>query len=130
MLTKTIYRIENPKTKCGMWYNERGEYEPFINTLTEGISKSLPMPFDSKFREDNIKWFSGCESLVQLGEWFSEKDIEELMESGYRLYELNVSQYKAEQFQVLYTREGIITKTEYEPEEFLSVRTADMKGRD
>lgn len=117
MFAIKIYRIENPQTKCGMWYNERGQYEPFVDKLTEGRSKHLPMPHDDSFRKNNLKWYSACRSIDQLIEWFSERDIYELVENGYRIYALEVSQYKIEENQVLYTKEGILTKTELEPEE-------------
>lgn len=107
-----VYRIENPETHHGMWYQADGTYDPFIKTLSEGISKGLPMEYNAKHNKDGFKWFSGCKSLRQLTMWFSNKDIEELLYSGYRLYELECSQYMEEVNEVLFTREGIEKRTE------------------
>lgn len=107
-----IYRIENEQTNHGMWYRIDGTYDPFIKTLTEGISAGLPMEFHERYTKDGFKWFSGCKSLEQLRHWFSDKDIEELLENGYRLYEIECNQCIVEDLQVLFTREGIVNKRE------------------
>ncbi|WP_163530972.1 hypothetical protein [Halobacillus ihumii] len=109
---KTIYRIENEETMHGMWYRLDGTFDPFINRLTEGISKSLPMEFDERYSKGGRKWFSGCGNRKQMQSWFSTKDALELFKSGYRLFEFKSNQFVEEEFQTIFTREGIIEKRE------------------
>lgn len=105
-----IYRIENTITNHGMWYKEDGTYDPFILKLTEGKSKHLPMEHHERYSEGGIKWFSGCDSVEMLKQWFSKQDVFELLQSGYGLYEFECSQYKQEENQTLFSREGIVNK--------------------
>lgn len=107
-----IYRIENPVTNHGMWYREDGTYDPFIKTLTEGISSHLPMEYCERYGKNGRRWYSGCKDLEQLKTWFSNKDVEELLEGGYRLYEFECEEYTVEDNQVLFTREGVLNKKE------------------
>lgn len=111
-----IYRIEHESKGNGMWYNSKGEYDPFINTLTDGKSKHLPMNHDDKYRYKNLVWYSGCQSLNLLLQWFSEKDIDELLNNEYKLYEIIATQYMLEDNEILFTKEGIISKREIELE--------------
>lgn len=102
-----IYRLENPQTQCGMWYRSDGTYDPFIKTLTEGKSKHLPMEYDEKYSQGGLKWFSGCGSIELMRHWFTARDAFELCEAGYKLYEFEASQFIIEEFQIIFTREGI-----------------------
>lgn len=51
----TIYRLEHKDTNDSMWYNNKGDYNPFIMTLTEGAAKQLPMELDLKNIEPKVK---------------------------------------------------------------------------
>lgn len=103
----TIWRIENQKTMHGMWYELSGEYNPFIFTLTEGISKNLPMDYNKRYHKDGKKWFSGCNNFEDMRSWFSIKDAYELKRAGYELYEFEATECVVEDNQVLFTREGL-----------------------
>ena len=107
-----IYRIENEETMHGMWYRLDGTYDPFIKRLTEGKSKDLPMEFHEKYSKDGFKWFSGCDNKEHMRQWFSELDALELFKNGYKLYEFESQQFIKEENQVLFTREGILSKNE------------------
>lgn len=107
-----IYRFENTVTEHGMWYQSNGVFDPFIFKLTDGISKDLPMEHHERYSKDGFRWFSGCSSLEQLKMWFSEQDMLELRRNGYGLYEFKSEQYVIEDGQILFTREGILDKSE------------------
>ena len=112
MNTQTIYRIENPKTNHGMWYNQKGEYNPFILTLTEGKSAHLPMEPHPRYGQTGQRWYSGCQNINQLKQWFSTQDILELNNAGYKLYQFETTEYINEEHQTIFTRRGILTQTE------------------
>lgn len=107
-----IFRIENENTMHGMWYRLDGTFDPFINRLTEGKSKALPMGFNELFYKENLKWFSGCGSKEQMQHWFSDLDAFELFHNGYKLFEFESRQYSKEEHEVMFTREGVLSKRE------------------
>lgn len=107
-----IFRIENQDTMNGMWYNDKGEYDPFIKTLTEGISADLPMEPHERYGQFDRRWFSGCVDFDLLKHWFSKRDIFELNEAGYKLYKFQSQEFQHEEFQTIFTREGILSQVE------------------
>ncbi|GEK57166.1 hypothetical protein CHL76_02405 [Marinococcus halophilus] len=123
---KTIYRIENEETMHGMWYRLDGTFDPFINRLTEGISKSLPMDFDERYSKGGRKWFSGCDNREQIQSWFSTKDAIELFKNGYRLFAFKSTQFVEEDVQTIFTREGIVEKHEIPLETLWNVQGAKL----
>lgn len=107
-----IYRIENQKTNNGMWYDEHGNYAPRILNLTEGIYRDLPMHYNADHRKDGKKWSSAGRSVAEMNLWFSPRDAYELMQDGYGLYEFEVAEFQVKEFEILFTREGIIKQRE------------------
>lgn len=105
-----LYRIENLETMRGMWYDGEGKYNPFINQLTEGISKDLPMDEHERYGLNALRWFSGCDNISDMRSWFSSKDALELSQSNYQLFQYSVDMFVKEENQVLFTREGIKEK--------------------
>lgn len=95
----------------GMWYNQHGEYDPFIKTLSEGISADLPMGHHDRYGQNNKRWFSGCKDFELLKHWFSARDIQELHEAGYQLFKFQSSEFQNEEFQTIFTRSGVVSQT-------------------
>lgn len=120
-----IYRIENEETMHGMWYEEDGTFNPFIYRLTEGKSKDLPMGFHERYSKGGLKWFSGCKSIEDMKHWFSDLDALELFKSGYKLFEMDLSQYIVEENQVIFTREGVLDKREIQLDTIWNVDKLD-----
>lgn len=111
-VVQEIFRIENPDTMNGMWYNEKGEYDPFIFNLTEGVSAHLPMEPHERYGNNGQRWFSGCGDFQQLQYWFSNRDVIELGEAGYRLFRFESREFVNEEFQTIFTRRGIVSQVE------------------
>src|SRR5690606_24879559 len=107
-----IYRIENPDTENGMWYDGQGRYRPFIKTLTDGRSADLPMEWDARYGKGGRRWYSGCKDSSRMNVWFSAQDARELVDAGYRLIEFWASEFVVEEFQVIFTREGSTSRRE------------------
>jgi hypothetical protein len=106
-----VYRIENPNTESGMWYNRDGSYNGFVHTLTEGKTADLPMGFCERFGKDGYRWYSAAIDVASMNYWFSPLDAFELKQAGYELYQFEVTQYIIEEFQVSFTREGVVGRT-------------------
>lgn len=102
-----IYRLEHKVTSAGMWYRADGSFDPIICSLTDGISAGLPMEFDERYGAQEKRWLSGCPSIDVLRSWFSDRDVFELVDAGYGLFEFSVNEYVVEEMQTLFTREGI-----------------------
>ncbi|HSW65308.1 MAG TPA: hypothetical protein VLH56_18675 [Dissulfurispiraceae bacterium] len=104
-----VYRIENPDTMHGMWYKLDGTWAPFIFTLTEGISRDLPMGYHPRYSAGGKKWFSAGKSKENMNQWFSARDALELSQADYKLFEFDVSEFAEEEHQVIFTREGVVS---------------------
>lgn len=120
LTVQEIFRIENPNTMHGMWYRLSGEYDPFIKTLTDGISADLPMDPHERYGQLNQRWFSGCKDFEQLKLWFSHQDIIELNNAGYKLFKFESTEYQNEDVQTIFTRRGIISQTEISIQDLLA----------
>jgi hypothetical protein len=60
---KTFYRVCNPKTEQGLWYDFKGKFTGLIHDEFNFCSNSsLAMPFD----EELIGWLSATDSLDEL----------------------------------------------------------------
>lgn len=110
---KTIYRIENPQSKHGMWYNENAELDPIIQTLCPtSKSKDLPMDYNEKHRKDGKVWNSAGRSIEEMNYWFSKEDAINLCNNGFKLFEFVVTEYQELEHEILFTREGVISQKE------------------
>lgn len=104
----TIFRVENPATMQGLWYDKDGNFNPFVKKLSEGKCKELPMEFDSLYKEAGYAWFSGCNDFPEMRNWFSLQDLVELGKAGYHLYRFEVAAFKQVPGHVIFTRESIL----------------------
>lgn len=102
-----IYRVENPITWQGLWYRKDGTFNPFIKTLTNAVARDLPMGFDPQFKVGGLDWFSGCDNLTDMKNWFSTQDLEELSSFGYNLYGFNVERYRTVNGHAVFAREHV-----------------------
>lgn len=116
--SKTIFRIEHPVDRNGMWYNKDGVYQKTIDILCPyGIAKDIPMPLNLELhRKDGLVWTSGGKSIQNMNEWFAPQDAVNLMNSGFKLFEFEVTMYQELEHEILYCREGIISQKEIQIE--------------
>lgn len=83
---KTLYRIENPVTQLGLWYTGYGEFRPMDESRA-----LIPMEYDPEVAGG---WYSACENLAQLDDWFTTEERKALAEIGYHTYKFEVRDYK------------------------------------
>lgn len=114
MEVKTIYRIENPEHMNGMWYNKNGIFMKNIHILCpNGIAKDFPMPLNLDLhRKDGKIWNSGGKSIENMNQWFTIEDAKSLYNNGFKLFEFEVSEYNELEMEILFTRDGILSKKE------------------
>ena len=113
MSTLTIFRIENPTTMHGMWYDQHGNFDPAIHRLCPNSpSKDLPMPECMDHNLNGKQWYSAGKSIDNMQHWFSREDAERLVSHGFRLYQFVVSEFQVKELEVLFTREGVVSQVE------------------
>lgn len=117
-----IYRIEHGVNEHGMWYNDKGEYNPEVLTLlSDKTLLNLNMDSHKRYQTDGFQWFTGVTDLPGLLSWFTRNDIIELLENKYKVYTMESTQYLLEPTQVLYTTEGLVSKVELSLEELFTL---------
>lgn len=110
-----VYRIEDPNSQDGMWYNSKGKPKKIIDKLCpNGKAKDLPMPYNELHKKDNKSWSSGGKSIEQMQHWFTNQDALQLVKNGYKLYEFIVPEIQELEFEVLFCKADVITKKEIE----------------
>jgi hypothetical protein len=117
---KTIYRIEHPESGNGIWhhlydcgllleyhsnYNMFGERHADYPTMFDDADLDLPAVGYSQF-------YCACSSLDNLYAWFPINIIPELINLGFRVYKLQVSDFRESPYQVVFRKEWILSKTD------------------
>jgi hypothetical protein len=111
--TKKIYRIEDPITMNGMWYDKYGNFKPRIQELCpNSISKDLPMEYCEDHRRLGKKWNSAGKSIENMNRWFSKSDAENLVNNGFRLYEFVVNDWYEKDMEILFHRGAVVSQKE------------------
>lgn len=88
---KTFYRVCNPESEQGLWYDFKGEFTGLIhNEFNFCLNNKLEMPFDDDF----VGWLSATDTLESLWNWFTEEDIRELQKYGWCIHEYEVENYR------------------------------------
>lgn len=107
----TLFRVENLTNRQGLWYRGDGTFNPHILTLTDGKSKDLPMEFNPELKVDGLDWYSACDNLEDMKQWFSLQDLIELSSQGYELNAVNVSQYRNVYGHAAFAEEYVLGRT-------------------
>lgn len=111
MESKRFYRVCNPESEQGLWYNFKGNFTGLIHDKFSFCrSTSLEMPFD----EELIGYLSATDSLLRLMDWFNVEEIRKLQEFGWYIHVYETDDYKFyERFQhpvISQTNSKIISK--------------------
>lgn len=109
----TIYRVENPSTDIGLWYNKFGEKTDFIKHQIKGAQcADLPMEPDLATYADGGRWYSGCDNIEDMRNWFSVSDLKQFEAAGYGLFKFDVSEYRQANGHAIFLREKALSITE------------------
>lgn len=89
--TKKFYRVCNPTSEQGLWYNIDGTPSNLIHTkFTFCENSQLRMDFDMSL----MGWLSVTDTLEGLYKWFPEKDIQLLKPHGWVVCEYEAHDFK------------------------------------
>lgn len=114
MIIKTIFRIEIPEDRNGMWYDKDGNPHGLIHTLCPyGVAKDFPMPLNLELhRKDGEIWNSAGKSIENMNYWFTPLDAKNLMNEGFKLFKMEVNMFQELEHEILFCRKGIIKQEE------------------
>jgi hypothetical protein len=88
---KTFYRVANPKTQQGLWYDMEGQFTGQIHGKYDFCAASgLLMPFDSELSG----FLSAADSIEHLLTWFPIQDIQRLQAEGFVVQAYESDDYK------------------------------------
>lgn len=87
----TLYRVENPFTRAGLWYNEDGRFTEVVKTLDNYRNADLPMAWEEHMAGG---WHSAVDDLSTLKTWFNVPEMQQLADRGYGIYEFDVDSYR------------------------------------
>lgn len=57
---------------------------------------------------DNKEWFCAYKSARQFKQWITSEEIRQIIEMGYRVFVLEVSEYQEGKDQIIYTKDSIV----------------------
>lgn len=101
-----IYRIENQNLPDrGLWYTREGEFKPLVTRLKSPLAE-LPMPFDP----NAVGFFSGCDSIQQLRNWFKFHDLVQLRRMGFELFVYKSRNFKEAEGHLLFSKYDYLSR--------------------
>lgn len=125
VFSRTVFRIEKPEDKNGMWYNKDGIFMKTIDILCpNGIAKDFPMPLNLELhRKDGEIWNSAGKSIENMNQWFTASDAINLFNNGFKLFEFEVNMFQELEMEILFCRKGIISQKEIPLENVWDIRS-------
>jgi hypothetical protein len=121
MKPKWLYRLESTDKDNGLWYNSKGEFcfEKGIGSLGDScITKSLPMSYDGRYRQDGKMWFSSCSNQEDLTHWYSRQDAEELVNKGFIFTKYLAVDYVEYDMETVFLKETALERVELDFNDF------------
>ena len=90
-MVKKFYRVGNPETNQGLWYDYDGKFTGLIhNHFNFCRASALPMPYD----ETVVGWLSTTDTIENLFHWFNVEEIQKLEKHGYYLCIFEAEDYR------------------------------------
>jgi hypothetical protein len=111
-----LFRIENPDSQKGLWYDSNGNYSGVITTIGDAKSADLPMEFDEDFGRDG-NWHSACQSMEVMRDWFTKNDLQKLSALGYKLFQLQVPSYKVLNGHAVFLKNAVLKSDQLKMED-------------
>ena len=118
---KWLYRLEFKDDSCGLWYNGKGGwcFEEGIGALgDECKTKTLPMDYDWRYKQNDRDWFSSCSNVDDLLHWYSKEDAQTLMNNGFVFTRYLATEYVEYPMETVFIKETCLKREEID---FLSL---------
>ena len=109
-MKKLFYRVSNPETGQGLWYDLTGAFTGLIHDRFKFCTNhALAMDFDPEL----VGWLSAVPNLDDLWVWFTKDDVLRLQEHGWFIHEYEVTSskfYERFQHDVICQKTSVITR--------------------
>ena len=112
---KWLYRLEYKDGSCGLWYDGSGKwcFENGIGSLGDSCkTKTLPMDYDDRYKEDGRDWFSSCSNKEDLLHWYSKEDARELISKGFVFTRYLATEYHEYDKQTVFIKDTALYREE------------------
>ena len=111
---KWLYRLEYKDASCGLWYDGNGQwcFDEGIGSVEGCKTKSLPMDYDERYRQDGRNWFSSCSGKEDLLHWYSLEDAKELISKGFVFTRYLATEYHEYEQQTVFIKETALRREE------------------
>lgn len=110
--TKWLYRLEYKDDTNGLWYNGNGNwcFEIGIGSIDGCKTKTLPMDYDERYKQDGRDWFSSCSKKEDLLHWYSLEDAEKLLANGFVFTRYLATEYHEYDLETVFIKETSINR--------------------
>jgi hypothetical protein len=114
MTPKWLYRLEFKDSSCGLWYDGSGKwcFESGIGSIGGCKTKTLPMDYDARYKQDGRDWFSSCSRKEDLMHWYSLEDAKELISKGFIFTRYLATEYHEYDQQTVFIKESALCREE------------------
>ena len=109
---KWLYRLEYKDNTNGLWYNGNGNwcFEKGIGSIEGCKTKTLPMDYDERYKQDGRDWFSSCSKKEDLLHWYSLEDAKKLLENGFVFTRYLATEYHEYDLETVFIKETSIDR--------------------
>jgi len=132
MTPKWLYRLEFRDSSCGLWYDGYGKwcFESGIGSISGCKTKTLPMDYDARYKQDGRDWFSSCSRKEDLMHWYSLEDAKELISKGFVFTRYLATEYHEYEQQTVFIKETALYREEIDIFELLGQKPAEWSEED
>ena len=132
MTPKWLYRLEFKDSSCGLWYDGYGKwcFESGIGSISGCKTKTLPMDYDARYKQDGRDWFSSCSRKEDLMHWYSLEDAKELISKGFVFTRYLATEYHEYEQQTVFIKETALYREEIDIFELLGQKPAEWSEED
>lgn len=82
------------------------------STWARGGGMPTPSNDNINIGKDDLDWYCAFRGLEEFNQWVYPEEAKKLIELGYRIYSLEVTNFQIGDKQVVYTKESIIEKND------------------
>lgn len=115
MKEKWLYRLESKTKDNGLWYDGDGKwcFDKGIGQLDESCkTKTLPMDYDWRYKQDGKDWFSSCSNKEDLLHWYSLEDAKRLIDNGFVFTRYLATDYHEYENETVFLKETCTNREE------------------
>lgn len=132
MTPKWLYRLEFKDSSCGLWYDGSGKwcFESGIGSIDGCKTKTLPMDYDARYKQDGRDWFSSCSRKEDLMHWYSLEDAKELISKGFVFTRYLATEYHEYDQQTVFIKETALYREEIDIFELFGQKSVEWSEED